>query len=101
MTRYIVQKSNNEVLVNKGTTIPVQLDSVSVTDDQFLVSVAEAFGIAKNTIKVVTEEPDQGAGIVDGPEPIVVDYDEIAAEAALKILLNKYGTLTAAEEALK
>jgi hypothetical protein len=97
VTRYITQKSGNEVLVNKGTTQPINLTSDSTTDEQFLESTAEAFELDPTTLQVVTTEPDISAGTVEPiAEVFAPNYTPQTTLEILKELVEKYGSLEAA-----
>ena len=96
-TRYIIQKSDNKVLVNKGTTQPVNLTSDSTTDELFIESTAEAFELDADTLQVVTTEPDVSVGTVEPKaEVIAPNYQATTTLDSLRELVEKYGSLEAA-----
>ena len=97
---WVKEKATGHALADAQGTTLFCVDSDSVTAEMVLQSVAESRHVEEDTLEVVTEEPNIADGVVKAEQLDLPNPEDVSTAAALKRMIEKYGSLEAALEHL-
>tara|TARA_R110000824_G_scaffold1618_11_gene7971 strand:- start:175 stop:492 length:318 start_codon:yes stop_codon:yes gene_type:complete len=99
---YVKEKATGNWLSDEFGTTLFCVNSEDMTAEIVLSDVALSLGVESDTLEVVVdEEPNIADGVLKAePAGVISHPDDIATAASLKRMIEEYGSLEAALEAL-
>ena len=98
---YVKEKATGNWLADEFGTTLFCVNSEDITAEIVLQSVADSLGVEEDTLEVIVDdEPNISDGVLKAEHVDLKHPDDVATAASLKRMIEEYGSLEAALEAL-